>query len=209
MSYSIVPAMLIGVIRFRVVDVRYRSFLYFIILAFLNEVCSSIVINGGGSNAFNTNIYMLAECLLLLHSMKLQAIHANRAKYYTIGGCIAILVWLGDYIVAGNIFIFSSWYPVFYSILLVFGAIDLLNGLLVIERKKLIGSTKFWLCCGILVYFSYKTITEIFYGLHLYFSNSFATKIDLIMAVVNVLSNIMYAIAVLCMPKKQNFSLPF
>jgi hypothetical protein len=60
-----------------------------------------------------------------------------------------------------------------------------------------------------IVYYSYKTFIEVFYIFHINFSAYFYTSIVLFLLFINLVANLAYAIAVLCIPTKREFTLQY
>lgn len=209
LSYSILPAACICLLRYTVIVKIYRPFIWLVCLSLLNEVLSSVLIHYYKSNAFNNNCFILIEWWLYIAQFIQWHPKRKERIFYIITGCILTIVWLYDNLWYGSIWRFNSWFRICYSFALVFMAINQMNALIVAERKNILNDARFLICTGIIIYFCYKAIVEIWYLLHLYTSKEFETVLFIIPVIVNVLSNSIYTIASLCLPRKQKFSLPY
>jgi hypothetical protein len=205
-SYSIVPAAVIALFRYRKAIATDRPFLYVIWASLLNEIVSSIAINAGLSNAFNSNIYVLVEWWLLIWLFYNWTRNKKRKWHYLYGGIIASIVWGYDNFFAGNMYMFNSLLRIVYSFILVLIAIDRMNALIVLERRNIVANPGFIICSAIIVFFSYKATIELLYLLRLNVTKAFQSAIYQILVWVNVLCNILYTIAILCLHRKRNFT---
>lgn len=92
--------------------------------------------------------------------------------------------------------------------LIVLMSINMINRMLVDGKKKLIQNPLFLILIGFIVFFTYKALIEIFWVYGLNASRDFRLEVYRIMAYINLAVNIIYAIAVLWMPRKREFMLP-
>ncbi|HEX3025513.1 MAG TPA: hypothetical protein VHP12_09895 [Chitinophagaceae bacterium] len=207
LSYSILPAACICLMRYTVILKTYRPFIWLVWLSLLNELLSSVLIHYRISNACNNNCFILIEWWLYIALFIRWQPGRKSRLFYTATGCTLTAVWLYDNVWYGSIWRFNSWFRIGYSFVLVLMAINQMNALIVAERKNILNDARFLISAGIIVYFCYKAIVEIWYLLHLYESKEFETALFIIPVIVNVLSNSIYTIASLCLPRKQKFSM--
>jgi hypothetical protein len=208
-SFSIVAAALIGGIRFTRISPAYYPFLICIWAGLLNEIISYIIIHSGHSNAPNSNIYILAEALLLTWQFKRWGIFA-RTKILFHGLIIFFVsVWVLENFVVYKITYFSSYFRMVYSFALALMSINHINVLIHKERKQLLRNPEFLICMAFVIYYTYKVMVEAFWIYGLNNSDDFRKNVYLILAYINLFANLIYALAILWMPTKHRFSLPY
>lgn len=192
-------------LRYRKSAAIYRPFFIFLWIAFtgdiLNLACTELL----HSTIVLSNIYVLVEFLVILWVFYKWNQSLKKTRYLLLG-LAGLVIWMLDNFVWHSISSgINSLYRIYYCIVIVFLSIDLINKLIIFERKKLVGNAMFLVCVTFTFYFSYKAYVESFYVLKFSFSKGFLYTVFAIMKIINLLSNLMYTIAVLCMPKKQEF----
>jgi hypothetical protein len=206
-SFSIAIAAVIGLFRFKNILFSYKPFIYIVWTAFLSEIISAVLIKGGGSNAVNSNIYVLVESLLFLWLFKGWGAMQKRNWYMPVLCSIVVLVWIYDHLILNKITEVGPIFRILVSFILIFLSIDQINKLIVQEMGNILYNPRFLICIGVVIFYSYKATTEIFF-LKLSMSANFSSHIFLILEYVNLLVNLIYALAVLWIPTKQKFTLP-
>ncbi|SJZ67888.1 hypothetical protein [Sediminibacterium ginsengisoli] len=209
LSFSILPAAVICAARYNTMLRTYYPFAYLTWLSLVNEVISVFSTAYSGSNAVNNNLYILAEWLLVVWLMHNWFMKRKRKIFYIITGALLALVWLADTFFIGSIHRFNSIFRICYSLAIAFMAIDQFNALIVMGRHRLATNARFLICCGLIFYFVYKAILEVLFMLDLSDSAHFQRIIFQAMAYINVICNLIYTIASLCIPTKQRFTLPY
>lgn len=202
LSLSILLPTLAGVIRYRNIPASYRPLIYILLLGLATELtCYLFFYNT--SNAIPVNVYILFEFLLfawLFRSWK--NILQHKGLFLTLTASLTAL-WVFNNIVMGRINTFNLTFQVVYSLVLVLLSVNQLNWLVVNERGSILRNTKFIVCMAVIIFFSYKALTEIFcfYAPH----NTVRGNIYVIESYLNVAYNIMLTIAIICIPPKNNF----
>ncbi len=210
-TFSIFAACMIGIFRFGKVLPAYRPFLLFIWVGAGNELLSVVCISVTDNNVPNSNIYVLMEYLLLLYvfyNWNLAKTRKTKIRYLLLlsGGLSA---WILDNLVVNSLFTINCTFRVIYSIIILLLSINQINKLTVFAKKKVTGDAMFQICMAFAFYFSYKAFIETFYILEMPFSKPFYLNCFIILLIINLLTNLIYAIAVLCMPTKREFILPY
>ncbi len=209
LSFSVLIAAAIALIKFSNIKKSYYPFIYVIWLASFNEVLSYFLIQNGKFNVLNSNIYCLLESLLLLWFFRNIG---NFKKYKNLPyllGTIFIIAWVIE-----NFFInsidkdYTSWFILIYSFPVVLMSINAIN-LLLFKEKELLTNPLFLICIGFIVFFTYRIVVEVFWMYGLLASSNFAVRVYHILSFVNLLSNLIYALAILWMKKKHAFTLQF
>jgi hypothetical protein len=191
-----------GVIRFRKLPVSYYPLIYLLFIGTVNEFVSYIFFYNS-SNAVPVNIYFLLEFLLFSWQFRSWKNILTKNKWYHALLIIMVLLWIFENVVLGRIIVFSPIFQVSYSLVLVLLAVNQLNWLVVNEQGNIIADARFIICIAVIIYFSYKVLTEIFY--HYAPSNLMKNNIFDVQSYCNVGYNVLLTIAILCIPTKSNF----
>jgi hypothetical protein len=208
-SYSIVICCVIAIVRFRQIHPSFRPFIWLAICAMMHEIVSFVVIRVlKDSNAISYNVFILVEGLLWLWQFSNWRPNTSRRNY--IGACAVVfcVIWIIESLVFSGIHSFSSIYAIVYSFVLVFLAIDRINELIVREMGNLFTNSKFLICIGVVIFYTYRILVESFYIIRLQESDSFLSNVFAILACVNLLVNLLFALATLWIPSRLKFSLP-
>ena len=113
------------------------------------------------------------------------------------------MLWITENIILGRITMFSPVFQISYSLALILLAVNQLSWLVVNDRGRIMANPVFIISIAVIIFFSYKVLTEIFY----YYAASASIKnnIFVIESYLNVGYNIMLTIAIICIPPKRNF----
>ncbi len=209
-SYSILIAVLIGLIRFRRIDPSYQPFIYIMTISLINEIVSPFFVEKYKTNAININVLIVIEYILWLWQFKYWGIFDKKKQWRFYSLLIILpLGWLIENIVFGRIFIFNSIFSLVSAFILVFLAIDQVNKLIVEEKKTLIRNSKFLISCGIIIFHTYEIMVDSFYVMKLDQSNHFLSNIFIILVFVNLFVNLLFALATLWIPTRQKFTMQY
>ena len=208
-SFSIAIAAIIGWIRFKKINPTYYPFVICIWIGLLNEIISYFVIRSGHSNAINNNIYVLVEAILFTLQFKRWGLFQYNRRLFPTLILIFIAAWLVQHLYISKITVIRSEFRILYSFALVLMSISQLNKTLSREKKSLLKNSIFLICIGFILYYTYKIIVEAFWVYGLNNSRDFRNNVYLILAYINLISNLIYAMAILWTPAKHRFSLPF
>jgi hypothetical protein len=208
-SFSVIIATVIGWIRIRKIGPTYYPFLLCITLAAINEAISYYYIDiRHQSNAVNANLYVLAESLLLLWQFRNWKTFDYHKKIFWLIAIVFLASWTADNFILGKINHFRSYFRVIYSFILVLLSINCVNHLITDDRKSLLTNPVFVICSGMIIYYTYKVLVEVFWIYGIAGNNQFTTKLYDIHTIINLISNLVYAWAILWMQKRQRFLLP-
>ncbi len=207
-SYSIGLAGLIALLRYHAVPAASRPFFWIVWTALINEILSEVFADTLHSTAVNCNIYVLAEAVLfcrLFYNWRNRPQDKGKLRFLIV---LLLAVWVLDNLVLHPLTQTNSLFRVVSSFVLVFLAIDRINQVITNERASLLKNARFLISIGVVIFFSYRAIVEVFYGLSLPFPNSFYQKIYVLMIYVNLFVNLVFALAALWIPTRQRFILP-
>jgi hypothetical protein len=156
-----------------------------------------------GCNTINSNIYVFIEyCLILLLYYRWS--ERGKARYLVLG-VSGLIVWVLDNIVIHHITENNSLFREFYSFIIVFLGIEVIFRVLVYETSVVYKNAMFLIAVAFVFYFGFKTYVESFNVLHIGMSSETLNILWEILYFVNVVANLIFTTAVLCMPKKQKF----
>lgn len=231
-QYSVVVAAIIALVRFKKAAPSYLPFFVFILAGFTNEIISYFTIHYLRNNAINSNIYVLAESLILLWLFWCWRLFDFRSKLPFVLGSAFILFWIGEVFFYASIMQFAAYFRVFYSFVIVLLSITMVNRLITEERGNLLKNAAFIICIAFIIYFTYKVLVEIFYiyGVIVSVSNpeyqriklenpelykqmmegnkAFRIRVFDIMRFINLFCNLVYAVALLWVPRKNSSLMP-
>lgn len=207
LSYSIAVAAIAGLIRYQQVDRSFHPFIILLWIGLANEIIGTLLIARSLPNALNSNIYVLAEALLILFFFERLGLFARKKKLFYLILVIFSLTWSWENFIYGSIHRFGSYFRIFYSFVIVLMSINLLNRLIYEEKKKLVNNPVFLILIGFIIFFTYKALIEIFWVYGLNASKEFRVSVYRIMAYINFSVNLIYAIALIWTPPKREYTL--
>lgn len=208
-SYSAFLPAVISVFRYKRSLKTFQPFFYFLWIGAANEIISTACIDLWKNNAVNSNVYVLIEFEILLWLFYLWNKKKSSALFYKISGASGILVWIIENLFFHSITGFDSLFRILYSFLLVYLSIDQLNFLMLQRVSRFYLNAQFIICVTFILYFTYRALFEIFFFIDIKMSIAFYTRLYIILLIIIFLCNLLYAIAVICIPKKQKFILPY
>lgn len=207
LSSSILIPAIAAVVRYKVVLKEYHPFLWLIWLGLFNETVSTVSIYSIRSNAVNGNIYVLLEYGLIL--LQFYRWDDRKAKIFSVLALLGGAVWLADNFMINHITQNNSVFRVFYSLTIVFLSIDLLNRIIIFESSPVLKNAMFLFGITFLAYYGFKAFVESFNMLHSGLSKDLLKNLWKILYFVNVFANLLYTAAILWIPTKQKFIMPY
>lgn len=206
-SLTIVFPFIAGLVRYRRIGVMYRPFFYLMILDLLAELLSGYLIKVlHVHNAVSTNIFVLLEWLLICWQFNVWGLHAKKEVFLAIL-LFPVAIWITENLVFAHIIDFSPYFRVFDSFLIVMLSVNKINFLITHDDRRLFSNPVFVICIGFIIYFTYRIILEWAFQASL---NGVTGATDIIItsdAWVNALTNIIFAIALLRIPRPRKFTL--
>jgi hypothetical protein len=213
LSLSILIAVVIGIVRYRKIDPSYYPFLYYTWLALFIELAAHTLMQNGLSKAMiiMLNIYTLGEFGLfawLFHRWRL----FNRNKTFFIamlGGFF--IAWVILTLIISRITQSNYYFRILYSFALIFFSVSTFNKMVVTHRGSIFRNAQFWICMGVIIFFTFfildcTTKISLFRNKG---SNDFRSNLQEIMVFSNLLVNLLFAVAVIWIPRKKNFTTRF
>lgn len=198
---------LIGWTRFNKTDPAFLPFILLLTAGFITEIISIAVMQAGYSNAIFYNLFSLTEAILITWQFRLWGLFHFKRRTYLYFKCTIAAGWLTETILRQDITAFNSYFIIVYSCYVVFMAINGLNKVLFRGASVLYNNPTFLICIGLVVYFTYTILVEIFWFYGLNRSTSFRLNILEIFTYVNLFSNTLFATATLWIPMKRQYIL--
>lgn len=206
-SYSISIAAIIGVIRFPVIHRSYHPFLLIILLSLINEVVSHLLIYNKTSNAISNNLIGPLDALLWLWQFRRW--NAIKRIIHVTVSLMLLGLWVTENVFLNKLNTFSSVYAIAFSYVIVIFSVRQVSSQINDQRTILLNNAKFLVCCGATLFFTYRILVESFYLQGGQTSDSFLSNVFGILALFNLIVNLLFAMAALWIPVRQKFSLPY
>ena len=206
LNLTVLLAAAAALLRSRLMPEYLYPFCLLLAIASCNELLSLYLVSAKRFNAVNGNGYILLEFLLLCVQYYYWAV-LSRSKLLV---CISagILIWCTDNFIAGSITNNNSLSRICFAFLFVFLSIDMINRQIVFGKDSRYNSSTLMIVSGLLLFFACKAYVEVFNAFDLQFSTAFYANIWFTLSVVNAAVNILFTIAMLCIPRKQEFLWP-
>lgn len=210
LSLSIGFAVIIGIVRFRRIDPSYYPFIYNIIVALVVEVLNRILTVTGHPNAFILvlNIFSYIDFFLFLWLFHNWGLFNRKRSTFISIAVIFFIIWLLNNILLTGFIKHNLYFFILYAFALIFFSVNTFNKAVVHERSSIFRNPKFWVCLGIIIFYSF-FIVVVTTGLSLFMHNvskEFRRGLWSISVYSNLLVNLLYAVAVIWIPRKKNFT---
>lgn len=213
LSLTIFIAFIIGIVRYRRIDPAYYPFLYFTGIASVVEVLAHLCLKSHrwDLQILLIHVYSYVEfCLFawLFHNWGL----FNRRKSVFISILLIFLIcwFISSYFIHGFGEL-NHYFLTLSSFALIFFSVTTFNKVVVHERGNIFRNPKFLICLGIIIFYTFFVLYNVT-SLSVFRQNvsvGFRSNLQLINVYSNLLVNLLYAVAVLWIPRKQNFTTPF
>lgn len=207
LNHSVTIPLMISFFRFKLIGRTFYPFILFILLGFINESISLALISNGDSNAFNSNVYVLLESLIIFYQFY-RWDDGLKLKYILISVCGAA-IWMIDNFVIHDILHRNSVFRLYYSLVIMFLSISCISRIAIHERGNILKNAAFIICVTFLTYYVPKVFIELLASYQLKLNDSFYYTFWITSSFINCIANLLYAIAILCIHPKQEFTLPF
>ena len=207
MALSIFISGILGALRFSKIGKIYRPFIYLVWIGCFNELLNIYLGQHGHYTFVNMAFYDLCESVFLLWFFReLKVLKSRRLFYVFLITFVA--VWCMEVSLITHFKNFMRYYFAVYYLCIVLLSIRAVNDLLFTERE-LGKNPAFLICVGMIVFFTFGIISKMFMFFNLNISTDFLRNVSAIYNILNFLTNLIYALAVLWMRKRQAFTLQF
>ncbi len=201
-SATIWIAAIIGWVKFNRLHPTFLPFCICISVAALNECISFVLTHNGFNTILNNNIYVLLESLLITWQFKNWGIFNKQQKLFYLVLLLLLLIWSVENFSGLGTSGIHFYFRIAYSFVIVIMSININNQLIVSHRNHLLKSPVFLICAGFIIYFTYKILIEAFWLYGLRSSRDFRINVYLLLTWINLVVNLIYAVALLWIPKK-------
>lgn len=196
-------------IRHSKVERIYAPFHFLLGTMVLQEAITLTVVLLHYSHAMITNSFMLVKVWLLLWQFHRWQLFDSRPPIYPalIGGIS--LFWMGSTFFLDLHLGFNSPFIFCSSLLILVLTTNLMSRQIIRCNGPLLRNAIFLVCTALLFFFTYLALVEIFWAFGLDKSRAFQVRIYTILSFVNLITNLVYLGAVLCLPTKRPYFLRF
>lgn len=202
-SLSILLAAFFSAARFRAAHSSYLPFIFLLWIGAVNEVLSVLLMNNGHHTAINNNIYVLLEAILILHLYRELVVPEKKNKLFYLLLVSYVVFWVIDNFWISKITRISSYFRIYYSFTIVLLNVSLVNQYLFSEEGISFRSPSFLISFCFIVFFTYKILVEAFWIYGLNNSEAFRNSVYTLLLYLNLIMNLVFAVVVLWIPKKE------
>lgn len=213
LSLSIIFAVIGGIVRFKKIDKSYYPLIYNVCLVLLVEVLVFVLMQNGYFKTFTAvlNVFSILDCCLfawLFHNWGL--FNRRRGVFIALQGFF-LIAWVILTFVISNITLPNFYFCILYSFALIFFSVNTFNKVVVHERGNIFRNPKFLVCLGIITFYTFFVLVCVtnLSVVRQSVTRLFRANLQEINVYSNLLVNILYAVAILWIPRKQNFTTPF
>ena len=207
LSLSVSIGAILGWVRVKKTDPAFLPFLILIWLGFTNEVLSIILMKAGYSNAVFYNIFSLLEALIVNWQFRRWGLYKDNKLPFYLMQFLFFTGWITEIMGRGSIHTFNSYFIIGYSTIIVLLAINVVTKEMFNEPSNLLLNPVFLVCIGLIIYLTYTILVEAFWVYGLNGTKAFRVRIYEIFAYINLLTNLIFAFAILWIPMKRQFIL--
>jgi hypothetical protein len=207
LSLSVGVGAVISWIRLPKADPAYFPFCILLSAGFVTEIISILLMIRGQKNILLYNCFSLAEALLISWQFNKWRLMGNKRVFYFSLQSLYLISWTIEMVWRDGFHHFTSFFIIGYSTVIVFIAIAIINGVIFKESLPLFLNSIFIICMGLIVYFTYMVLIEIFWVYGLNKSSKFRIRVYDIFAFINLFTNLLFAFATLWIPMKRQYIL--
>jgi hypothetical protein len=202
LSLSILLPFAAALAKFKKIPPPYYPVVVLICLGLLNELIVYFFFRS--HNAVPNNIFYFIEFFLYCLQFRNWKNILTQKNTFTLLTGGAFSFWVVDELLLLKINTYDSALLIFFPFILVLLAIKQLSFIVATGKTSFPKSAIFVFCISIIVFYSYRVLSEIFY--HYARSSVMRTKIFAIQVYMNVIFNILTAIAIRLIPKKRDLN---
>jgi hypothetical protein len=199
--------LIVGLVRYRRLGKTYRPFLLMLAFAVLNQQVTYIFLRTMHFNSVPNNIYGLLEWILIAWQFHVWGLLRNNKRVFYLLVVMVSLIWVVEDIVLGGITDYPPYFQVFDAFVIVLMSVGKINFMITHDDRSLRGNPIFLICIGFIILFIYEIVLEWAYQMSLQGATETTTRIIYGFGYVDVLVNIIFAVALLRIPHPQKFTL--
>ena len=185
---------------------KYLPLTLLLALGILNETTSFISLHYCANNTVNGNIYVLADFLLVVWLFARLDTFISKI-FLSLIMVSGLILWIADNLLLHSLSANNSMFRMVASLIIVYISIDKVNQLLFFSSPIRLKNTDLLLSIGFLTYHAYKTFVEAFHVFPMPKDRAFYEKLWVILGIINMVTNLLFTLAILCIRQKQEFTL--
>ena len=208
LSMSIIFPLIIGIVRWKVIDSSYYPFLYNMLAGLMVEIIIKILNNPTGITKA-VNIFSLIDFCLFAWLFHNWGLFNQNKRIFLIIIFSACTAWVYITFFVTRFQHMNNPFMLIYSAALIFLSVTTFNKIVVQQRINIFTNARFWICIGIIIFYSFFILTratDLSTGVLKHVSRSFKDNLQLINTYSNLLVNLLYAVAVIWIPRKKNIT---
>jgi hypothetical protein len=210
LSLCIGFTVIIGVIRYTTIDKSYYPFFYLAAISLVIEIANFAFEQKGMNDAISAmlNIFDYVEFFFLTWLFHLWGLFNYKKNTFIFIIIISLVCWAILTFYVDSITGYNFYFPVVYTMTLLFFAVAAFNKFVIPDRKSMFKNPKFWILMGVIIFFAFYLLT-LSTGFSIFgkkSSSSFRRALQDIVSYSNLVVNLMFAIGALWVPKKKNFT---
>ena len=209
LSFTIAIPAITGLVRYKIIEKQYRPFTWICWIITLNELLMFVLIRMKIFTFISYNLAIPVICFLYLLQFREWGLFARKKYLFQIIFGTLFLVWIADHFLVNGYRLASRtvYFRVCYSLALVLLSVNSINRQIVSEKKSLLQNSRFLICMGLVVYYTYRIIVDAFSIKGM--SQGFLMQLGDFSRVLLVGLNLLFAVAVLWIPTKKNYTIQF
>jgi hypothetical protein len=118
-----------------------------------------------------------------------------------------LLIWVAINVFFAETILLNSYFKIAYGSTIVILSIHHINRFIIHSNTPFLKNSIALICTGLVLFYMYSVIVECFWLYGIGISIHFQRNIFIVMAFVNLVTNLIFAFAILWIPNKQNFIL--
>jgi hypothetical protein len=209
LSLSIGFAVIFGIVRFRRIDPSYYPFLFNCFAALSVEILNRFLNVTGQPYAFTfvLNVFSYIDFFFFLWLFHNWGLFDRKKSTFVTISVVFFVIWVVTNIIFTSFIKNNLYFFILYSFALIFFSVSTFNRMVVHERSSIFKNPKFWICLGIIIFYSFFIVYSSTGVTFMYVpSREFRRGLQAIMVYSNLLVNLLYAVAVIWIPRKKNFT---
>ncbi len=207
MTSTILIAAIIGLVKWKKVKKINHLFIVFVYCSAINETLSYISTYLFKNNAVNSNIYLLISAIVLLFQFNNWYTFKYKKKSVYFITLILLSIWFYEFFLITQIWKFSSYFRIISAFIIVLLSLRTISLLINSNQLTLIMNSTFIICIALILFYTVKILLEIFFIYALPINNFLGNSFYRLIFNILILTNIMYALAIIFMPLKPKYIL--
>lgn len=207
-AFSLAIPFIISIIRYKKLDEKYNPFIWVIGFGMSTEIACILLIKYGYASNWLTNIYTLVETTLLFELFRRWQLLGQRRWFYLTILALTVSGWIVEWYIRESIYPVFSFFSICSSFIIVLTAVRGINTVLFKEPIDVLKNPVFLLSIGFVLFFTLGILVETFWFYGLIRKMRFLRiNIYQIFQYVNLITNFIYAYAILWIPLSRRYLL--